>query len=80
MRKYEDINFISQNREPQRSYYIPEKGCILLNGEWTFKFFEYDFVFLVFLYNDSIPSRALPVSIRFPLKIGKSFKELTMKN
>lgn len=43
MRKYEDINFISQNREPQRSYYIPEKGCILLNGEWNFKFFEYDF-------------------------------------
>lgn len=43
MRKYEKVDFISENREPQRSYYIPENGCILLNGEWNFKFFEYDF-------------------------------------
>ena len=43
MRKYENIECISENREAQRSYYIPESGYVLLNGEWKFKFFEYDF-------------------------------------
>lgn len=43
MRIYEDLNHISENRLPQRSYYIPESGCILLNGEWNFKFFECDY-------------------------------------
>ena len=26
MRKYENLEFISENRLPQRSYYIPETG------------------------------------------------------
>ncbi len=43
MRKYEDLKFISENRESQRSYYIPENSMTLLNGEWNFKFFECDF-------------------------------------
>ena len=43
MRKYENLENISENREPQRVYYIPENGCISLNGEWNFKFYECDF-------------------------------------
>ena len=43
MKKYERLDFLSDNREPQRAYYIPENGCTLLNGEWNFKFFECDF-------------------------------------
>ncbi len=43
MRKYENVECISENREPQRSYYIPETGYTVLNGKWKFKFFEYDF-------------------------------------
>lgn len=43
MRKYEDLNFISENREPQRAYYIPQKGCTYLNGTWDFKYYERDF-------------------------------------
>ena len=43
MRKYENLENISENREPQRAYYIPENGCISLNGEWNFKFYECDF-------------------------------------
>lgn len=43
MRIYEDLTKISENREPQRAYYIPENGFISLNGEWQFKFYERDF-------------------------------------
>ena len=43
MRKYEDLNHISENRMPQRAYYIPNDGCISLNGDWDFKYFERDF-------------------------------------
>lgn len=45
MRFYEDLTRISENREPQRAYYIPEnKGAYtLLNGEWEFKFYEKDY-------------------------------------
>jgi beta-galactosidase len=56
MRSYENLNLISENREPQRSYYIPydtlEKALEgnkdksnfykLLNGEWNFAYFERD--------------------------------------
>lgn len=41
MRFYEDLNHISENRLPQRSYYIPEGEAVytLLNGVWDFAFF-----------------------------------------
>ncbi|OPJ58137.1 glycoside hydrolase family 2 TIM barrel-domain containing protein [Clostridium oryzae] len=56
MRSYENLNLISENREPQRSYYIPydtlEKALKgnkedseyyrLLNGEWNFAYFNRD--------------------------------------
>ena len=56
MRHYENLEVLSENREPQRSYYIPyeslEKALKgdkhqsgyykLLNGEWDFKFFARD--------------------------------------
>lgn len=42
MRKYEDLSFISENREKQRAYYIPQGGMTSLNGEWDFKFYECD--------------------------------------
>lgn len=42
MRIYEDPQKTSENRLPQRSYYIPEglAGCLSLNGEWRFAYFE----------------------------------------
>ena len=43
MRKYENLNLISENREPQRAYYIPQGGYISLNGQWKFKFYDCDF-------------------------------------
>ncbi len=43
MRKYEDLNHISENRMPQRAFYIPKDGCISLNGDWDFKYYECDF-------------------------------------
>ena len=43
MRKYENLNTISENREKQRSYYIPESGYICLNGTWNFKYYDCDF-------------------------------------
>lgn len=56
MRNYEDLQKLSENREKQRSYYIPyhsletalegkkEKSDFykLLNGKWQFKYFERD--------------------------------------
>ena len=45
MRKYENPLKTSENRLPQRAYYIPENenGYVLLNGEWDFKFYECDY-------------------------------------
>lgn len=45
MRFYEDLKHIRENRLPQRSYYMPENsdGCIMLNGEWNFKYYDADF-------------------------------------
>ncbi len=43
MRKYENIDCISENLLPQRSYYIPQNNCTMLNGTWNFKFYERDF-------------------------------------
>ncbi|MEG2117758.1 MAG: glycoside hydrolase family 2, partial [Clostridia bacterium] len=42
MRKFEDLNFISENRLPQRAYYIPtgEAKYTSLNGKWKFSYFE----------------------------------------
>ena len=43
MKKHEDLNYISENRMPQRAYYIPASGCTSLNGVWDFKYFDADF-------------------------------------
>ena len=43
MNKYEDLNCTSENREPQRAYYIPQDGCTMLNGEWDFKYYDCDY-------------------------------------
>ena len=43
MRSYENLSHISENREKQRSYYIPENSYIGLNGIWDFKYYEYDY-------------------------------------
>jgi len=42
MRFFEDLTSISENRLPQRSFYIPAGTAdyILLNGKWNFCFFE----------------------------------------
>lgn len=44
MRRYEDLNRISENRMKQRAYYIPknEGAYILLNGVWNFKYYDCD--------------------------------------
>ena len=42
MRVYENLKKLSENREPQRAYYMPN-GFVMLNGEWNFKFYEADF-------------------------------------
>lgn len=34
---------ISENRMPQRAFYIPENSMTTLNGQWDFKFYEYGF-------------------------------------
>ena len=44
MRFYEEPGKTSENRQPQRSYYIPQ-GCseyTLLNGDWRFAFFAHE--------------------------------------
>ena len=42
MRYYENLAKTSENRLPQRSYYIPENegAYILLNGKWRFHFYK----------------------------------------
>ena len=44
MRTYENILMTSENRLPQRSYYIPagKSDYMLLNGEWRFAYFSRD--------------------------------------
>ncbi len=42
MRIYENLSKLSENREPQRAYYMPN-NCVMLDGEWNFKFYEADF-------------------------------------
>lgn len=44
MRVYENVLKTSDNRLPQRAYYIPKgkSEYFLLNGEWRFKYFERD--------------------------------------
>ncbi len=42
LRFYEDLNNISENRLPQRSYYIPEGALRTLPDVWDFKYFERD--------------------------------------
>ena len=45
MRKYENLEYIQENRLPQRAYYLPENenAYIPLNGIWNFEFFERDY-------------------------------------
>ena len=45
MRKYENPELVSENKEPQRAYYIPvgEGAYQPLNGTWRFKYYERDF-------------------------------------
>ena len=45
MRFYEDLTRISENRLPQRAYYIPENegAYTLLNGNWNFKYYSADY-------------------------------------
>ena len=45
MRKYENPEFIQENRLPQRAYYIPqnEGAKIDLNGTWNFAFYQRDY-------------------------------------
>ena len=42
MRKYEKLDFLSENREKQRSYYMTN-NVQMLNGEWDFVFYKQDF-------------------------------------
>lgn len=52
IRPYENLNRISENRLPQRAYYIPENdgAYIPLNGDWNFEYYERDY--------DKIPSKS----------------------
>ena len=43
MRNYENLNHISENRMPQRAYYIPVGADTSLNGMWDFKFYDRDY-------------------------------------
>ena len=42
IRAFENVNKISENRLPQRAYYIPENdgAYISLNGEWDFYWYK----------------------------------------
>ena len=44
-RFYENLEYIKENRMPQRAYYIPENDGAykLLNGTWNFKYYDADF-------------------------------------
>ena len=45
MRKYENPEYLQENRLKPRAYYIPENegACISLNGMWDFAFYERDY-------------------------------------
>ena len=45
MQKYENLQYIQENRLKQRAYYIPENedAMISLNGIWKFAFYKRDF-------------------------------------
>lgn len=57
MRKYEDLQHISENRLKQRSFYIPENNgaYTLLNGIWDFSFYENDY--------DDVPTKADTIDV-----------------
>ena len=58
MRHYENPLITSENRLPQRPYYIPEgkSEYLLLNGEWKFAFFPRDIDVLTSITQwDTIP-------------------------
>lgn len=57
MNKYENLEYIHENRLKQRAYYIPEnKGAyILLNGIWKFEFFNRDY--------DSLPTKTATIDV-----------------
>ena len=57
MRKYENLQYIQENRLKQRAYYIPENdgAMISLNGLWKFDFYKRDF--------DDIPSASDSIDV-----------------
>ena len=42
MRKYENPEYLQENRLAPRAYYIPESGYVSLNGEWDFEYYKCD--------------------------------------
>ncbi len=42
MRKYENPEYLQENRLAPRAYYIPENGYVSLNGEWDFEYYKCD--------------------------------------
>ena len=42
MTRFENPEFISENRLSPRAYYVPEGSFISLNGTWDFKYYECD--------------------------------------
>ena len=57
MRKYENPQYLQENRLPQRSYYVPENegACIDLNGMWKFDFYERDY--------DDVPASSAEIDV-----------------
>lgn len=57
MRKYEDLNYLHENRLKQRAYYIPENegAFVSLNGMWKFDFYERDY--------DEAPSKSGEIDV-----------------
>ncbi len=58
VRFYENLNKIQINRKKQRSYYIPKNAgaYTLLNGDWKFKYFQFDDEYTDFIYDWDIIS------------------------
>lgn len=57
MRKYENPEFLQENRLPQRAYYIPENdgAYMSLNGMWDFDFYARDF--------DDVPEKSGTIDV-----------------
>lgn len=57
MRKYENPEYLQENRLPQRAYYIPEGDDVFtsLNGFWNFDFYACD--------DDETPSRSGQIDV-----------------